>query len=73
MLWRENFDFRKILLKLHLKYLEKTQVPQYGMTEQIQILKRLIECISRDLEVLWIAQKVFSMYLGENRRWVPLN
>ena len=73
MLWRENFDFRKILLKLHLKYLEKTQVPQYSMTEQIQILKRLIECISRDLEVLWIVQKVFSMYLGENRRWVPLN
>ena len=73
MLWRENFDFRKILLKLHLKYLKKTQVPQYGMTEQIQILKRLIECISRDLEVLWIVQKVFSMYLGENRRWVPLN
>ena len=43
------------------------------MTEQIQILKRLLECISRDLKVLWIAQKVFSMYLGENRRWVPLN
>ena len=73
MLWRENFDFRKILLKLHLKYLEKTKVPQYRMTEQIQILKRLLECISRDLELLWIAQKVFSMYLGENRRWVPMN
>ena len=30
------------------------------MTEQIQIE----ECISRDLKLLWIAQKVFSMYLG---------
>ena len=43
------------------------------MTEQIQILKRFLECISRDLKVLWIAQKVFAMYLGENYRWVPLN
>ena len=42
------------------------------MTEQIQILKRRLECISRDLKVLWIALKVFSLYLGGNRRWVPL-
>ena len=25
------------------------------MTEQIQILQRRLECISRDLKVLWIA------------------
>ena len=43
------------------------------MTEQIQILKRLLECVSKDLKVLWIAQKLLSMYLGENRRWVPVN
>ena len=42
------------------------------MTEQIQILWRRFECISRDLKVLWIASKVFSMYVGGNRRWVPL-
>ena len=42
------------------------------MTEQIQILKRRLECSSRGLKVHWIAQKVFSMYLGGNRRWVPL-
>ena len=34
------------------------------MTEQIQILKRLLECVS---------QKLLSMYLGENRRWEPVN
>ena len=43
------------------------------MTEQIQILKRLLECVSKDLKVLWIAQKLLSMYLGENRRWVTVN
>ena len=42
------------------------------MTEQIQILKLRLECISRDLKVLWIAGNVFSMYLEGNRRWVPL-
>ena len=26
-------------------------------------------CISRDLKVLWIAEKLLSMYLGRNRRW----
>ena len=40
------------------------------MTEQIQVLWRRLEYISRDLKVRWIAQKVFSMYLGGNRRWV---
>ena len=35
-------------------------------------LKQAIECISRDLKVPWIAQKVFSMHLEGNRRWVPL-
>ena len=43
------------------------------MTEQIQILKRLLECVSKDLKVLWIAQKLLSMYLGENRRWETVN
>ena len=33
------------------------------ITEQIQILKHHLECISRDLQVLWITQKVFSMFL----------
>jgi len=42
------------------------------MTEQIQILKLRLECISRDLKGFWIAENVFSMYLGGNRRWVPL-
>ena len=43
------------------------------MTEQIQILQRRLECISRDLKVLWIALNDFSMHLGGNRRWVPLS
>ena len=34
------------------------------MTEQIQILKRLLE---------YVSQKLLSMYLGENRRWEPVN
>ena len=42
------------------------------MTEQIQILWRRLECLSRDLKALWIVQKVLSAYLGGNRRWVPL-
>ena len=42
------------------------------MTEQIQIIWRRLEGSSSYLKVLWIAQKVFSMYLGANRRWVPL-
>ena len=29
--------------------------------------------MSRDLKVLYIASKVFLMYLGGNRRWVPLS
>ena len=41
--------------------------------EQMQILMHRLECISRDLKVLWIASKVFLMYLGGNRRWLPLN
>ena len=31
-----------------------------------------LESISRDLKVLWIAQKVFSVHLEGKRRWVPL-
>ena len=42
------------------------------MTEKVQILKRPVECNSRDLQVLRIALKVFSMNLGGNRRWLPL-
>ena len=54
----------------------KTQVPLGSPNryrEQMQILMRRLECISRDLKVLWIASKVFLMYLWGNRRWVPLN
>ena len=39
------------------------------MTEQMQILQRHWECISRDLKVLSV--KVFLMYLREKRRWIP--
>ena len=42
------------------------------MAEQIQILRRRLECFSRDLKVVWITKKVFSMHLGGNRRWVGL-
>ena len=42
------------------------------MAEQIQILRRRLECFSRDLKVVWIAKKVFSMHLGGNHRWVGL-
>ena len=42
------------------------------VTEQNPILYRRLECISWDLELLWIAWKVFSTYLEGNRRWVPL-
>ena len=42
------------------------------MTEQIQIIWCRLECSSSYLKVLWVAQKVFSMYLGANRLWVPL-
>ena len=42
------------------------------MTEPTQILWRYLEYISKDLKVLWIAWKEFSMYLGGNRRSVPL-
>ena len=41
------------------------------MTEQVQY-SACLKYISRDLKIiLWIAQKVFSMYLEENHRWVP--
>ena len=42
------------------------------MAEQIQILRRRLECFSRDLKVVWITKKVFSMHLGGKRRWVGL-
>ena len=32
------------------------------MTEQIQILQRRLECISRDVKVLWIALKCFFFF-----------
>ena len=56
--------------------ISKTQVPLGSPNryrEQMQILMHRLECISRDLKVLWIASKVFLMYLGGNRLWVPLN
>ena len=40
------------------------------MTEQIEMFQRRLECISRDLKVLWIAWEEFSMYLGGNRLWM---
>ena len=41
------------------------------MTEQIQILQRRLECISRALKVLWIRDlKVFSMYLVKEETFV---
>ena len=51
-------------------YFEDSSSPR--MTEQIQLLQRRLECISRDPKVLWIAQKVFLIYLRGNRCWVPL-
>ena len=49
----------KIILK-PLKFRTHSRSPR--MTEQIQTLQLLLECISRDLKVLWIAKKVFSMH-----------
>ena len=37
-----------------------------------ELLKHPVECISRDLKVLWIVLKMFALYLGGNRRWVSL-
>ena len=44
----------KIILK-PLKF--RTNSRSTRMTEQIQTLQLLLECISRDLKVLWIAKK----------------
>ena len=62
--------FGKVIPK-PLKFRKDSSSPR--MTEQIQTLQLLLECISRDLKVLWIAKKVSSMHLGGNRRWVPLS
>ena len=42
------------------------------MTEQKQMLKRRLECISEHLNVIWVAYIVLTMYLEGNRCWVPL-
>ena len=42
------------------------------ITGLAQILKPRLEYISRYLQGLRIALKVFSMFVGGNRRWVPL-
>ena len=57
--------FGKVIPK-PLKFRKDSSSPR--MTEQIQTLQLLLECISRDLKVLWIAKKVSSMHLGGNRR-----
>ena len=42
------------------------------MTEQIQILQRRLECISRDLTVLWIALKsVFNEFIRKPSLGTP--
>ena len=59
--------FGKIIIK-PLKFSKDWSSP--WVAEQIQILQRRLECFSRALKVLWIALKVFSMYLGRKRRWM---
>ena len=39
---------------------------------QVDQFLTLLKTAPRALKVLWIAQRVFSMHLGGNRRWVPL-
>ena len=36
------------------------------MTVRVQILQRRLECFSRDLKVLWIALKVFSIFVRKS-------
>ena len=50
----------KIFGKIILKPLYRRDPSSPRMTEQVQILKRRLECISRDLKVLWIALKSFQ-------------
>ena len=50
----------KIFGKIILKPLYRRDPSSPRMTEQVQILKRRSECISRDLKVLWIALKCFQ-------------
>ena len=48
----------KILGKIILKPLKfRTDSRSPRMTEQIRTLQLLLECISRDLKVVWIAKK----------------
>ena len=62
----------KIFGKIILKPLYRKDSISPRMTEKVQILKRrLAECISRDQSTL-DSVKVFSVYLRENRRCVPL-
>ena len=51
--------FGKIILK-PLLFRKVSSSPR--MTEQIQILQRRFECISRDVKVLWVALRAFSMH-----------
>ena len=50
---------------------KRFKLPKDHRTD-ISFLAPLIEYISSDLKVLLIAQKVFSLHLGGNPRWVPL-
>ena len=53
----------KILGKIILKPLKfRTDSRSPRMIEQIRTLQLLLEYISRDLKVVWIAKKVFSMH-----------
>ena len=50
----------KIFGKIILKPLYRKDSSSPRMTEQVQILKHRLECISRDLKVLWVALKCFQ-------------
>ena len=55
-----RYNTSKIFGKIILKPLYRRDPSSPRMTEQVQILKRRLECISRDLKVLWIALKCFQ-------------
>ena len=67
--------FGKIILK-PLKFRRDSSSRPSDVRTEIQILYRRLEYISKDLKVISTALKkcfsLFSMYLGGNRRWVPL-
>ena len=60
--------FGKIILK-PLQFRNDSNSP--WMTEQIQILQHRLECISRDLKVLWKPKKCFNLF-GRKLSWLPL-